>query len=206
MEVTIWWRTIHAHDDYIGNHLRTYQDFYEKDFLEFSYEKLKGRKWLVIDVGANIWNHSVYRAMKWFVVESFEPSRDNFKILEENAKDLTITPLQIALSDRKMKYHVEKHEWNRGMDRIVEWWDWLTLRLDSLRKVREDEPIILIKIDVEWHESNVIRWWLETIKKYRPDLMVEINDPKTDNLIQDMWYKKLYARPGNKNLYYWFMK
>jgi len=52
--------------------------------------------------------------------------------------------------------------------------------LDKFIKINQLERIDFIKIDVEGHELNVLKGAQETIKVYRPSIMIEINSEHLD--------------------------
>lgn len=196
----IWNLKIKTHKDFLKNHyLREW--LYEIEFLNHSLNRLK--KWdLIVDVWANIGNHTLFWLYKGFKVFSFEPIKENYSLLIDNVinnnleKNFTWCQYWLWEEIKEVKFII--YENNMWMCR--EWeWD----RIVKIRKLDEFkfEPK-LIKIDVEWNELQVIKWALETIKKYKPDLMVEINDEETYNFILSLWYKKDFWKRNNKNTYF----
>lgn len=196
----IWNLKIKTHKDFLKNHyLREW--LYEIEFLNHSLNRLK--KWdLIVDVWANIGNHTLFWLYKSFKVFSFEPIKENYSLLIDNVinnnleKNFAWCQYWLWEEIKEVKFII--YENNMWMCR--EWeWD----RIVKIRKLDEFkfEPK-LIKIDVEWNELQVIKWALETIKKYKPDLMVEINNEETYNFILSLWYKKDFWKRNNKNTYF----
>ena len=76
-----------------------------------------------------------------------------------------------------------------------------TIKLDQ---ILTNKKIGFIKIDVEGHEKNVINSANEIIKKYRPNLLVEIekrhnneNVEDTINFINNLGYKSFFLDNNN---------
>src|SRR5260221_8795610 len=64
-------------------------DFYERDILDYIRDNYPIHE-CILDVGANIGNHTVYFAkyLDYKAIVAFEPIPDNFVLLKENIKDL----------------------------------------------------------------------------------------------------------------------
>ena len=133
----------------------------------------------VVDIGANIGAHAVQYAKHvgpTGCVLAFEPYMPSFVCLVVNCRDLPqVWPYNYALgnfhgavslalpSDTNMgTVCIDKS--NAG--------DTLGRRLDDLYLSR----CAFIKIDTEGFEPNVIAGALETIKRFKPILFVELND------------------------------
>ncbi len=204
MKTKIWKLNIETHDDYLWKILR-WNKFYEESYLKFSLTQLKQDWWFILDIWANIWNHTLFWLYKWFYVNSFEPIRKNYRLLHCNVfwnslwDNSELYKFGFWEKEETIKLQVFAH--NMWACRRWEWWEDVTIHLlDNYNFWK----IQLIKIDVEWMEWKVIRWWLETIKKYKPDLMVEINKQETRDLIESLWYKKIFWKWNNKTIYFKF--
>ena len=88
---------LHLHEDgeFISDHIRKTNMHYEFDMLYFIKNKFDCR--CVIDIGANIGNHSSFFEKLGSVVWAFEPSKKNFDKLIKNAPQSSC--FNIALSD-----------------------------------------------------------------------------------------------------------
>lgn len=167
-------------NDFIQNIIFHHKSFYELDMLEhIRVTSSKGNN--IVDVGANIGNHTVYfakgcNAKKVF---SFEPQPAVFEILKNNIEinDLTnsVSLYNLALGERKSKGKIKLvNENNSGMSKVNACEDG-EISIDTLDnlllplKVRID----LIKIDVEGMAINVLQGSLAVIKKYKPQIYVE---------------------------------
>lgn len=196
---------IHHHDDFVGRHISENKEYYEKDFLDFSKKRLQWKEGVIIDVWANVGNHTQYRLRHWFSVMAFEPSEDNFELLKKNVKsyeDYVLSPT--ALSNTIKNYTMDINKWNRWWDKVVKSDDEnekQTALLDNIGLVFQNN-VLLIKVDVEGMEKKVLQWAYLVIQRYLPDLLVEINDPKTAAYIHSLGYEKKWWRNKNSNIYF----
>jgi len=208
MRHNIAWITIETHNDYIWRHIAREWDYYEIDYLKFSQERVGKKEWVILDIWANIWNHSQYRARKWNDVIAFEPSPDNYELLVKNTDKYEITIHQIALLDREAPFGIKVNQNNRGWDKIKKIkddWRQEIMKTKTLDSMYFPE-IKLIKVDVEWVELQVLKWWEKTIKLYKPDLMVEVNDDEVFQYILQLGYVKLFSREKNKTVYFTYQE
>ena len=200
----LWGKYLYHHDDYLGKHIQKNKEFYEIDFLKFSHEKLKNNTWIIIDIWANIWNHTVYRARKGHKVIAVEPSPDNIEILKINCWALeNVATLWRAVSNVCVPIQIIEHESNRWEDtiKIVEESSARTHLTDEILELFDEGPVKLIKIDVEGMELNVLMWASAIIQRFLPDLMVEINNKTTMRYLKHLWYEVKYKRVNNKTVY-----
>lgn len=195
-------------DDYVSNKVLTF-GIYEKSQLDLIFEWLKTREDIfdstVLDIGANIGNHSLYFSEYFSKCMSFEPNPRTFSILDINSK-LTgnIVPMNIGLSDSKGSASLYtcfgnvgasslSGEWNDTIDSFCE------IQLDRLDDVvARDEKIGLMKMDVEGHEWFALKGAEETIRSNRPIIIFEHNatedyiDKDVINLLRDYGYGDFY--------------
>jgi len=136
----------------------------------------------VIDIGANIGNHSLFFALKTDVkrVYAFEPVKESFEILEKNVKINNLMDKVIinnyALGDKEAR--VDKEEFNirhLGATSVFESENG-EMEEKTLDGMKMEDVIALIKIDVEGFEEKVIKGAMDTIKKYKPILMIECHE------------------------------
>lgn len=208
MEVKIWNSTILTHNDYLWKNISKHKDYYERAYLDFSHERTKFNVWYIIDVGANIWNHSHYRATHWHKVIAIEPSIDNYNLLTQNTEQLWVICHNVAISNRVVWYWTIINNNNRWNDKIEMYHSLnkdealFTERLDSFDDITQKRWVKLIKVDVEELELEVLQSWFMLIQRYLPDLMVEVNDKKTLDYILWLWYKKILWKNKNKTIYF----
>lgn len=176
--------------------------YFETVFLEIT-RKYLSKNPVIVDVGANIGNHTLFWANECDAkkIYAFEPVPLTFKILKKNIK---INNLQervklynIGLSDENTNAEIISFDpENMGGTRLRKAEDStkgdIPLRmLDSL-KIKE-EKIDLIKIDVEGMDYRVLTGAIETIKKYKPVIMVESFDEEyniSSRILKALGYKQ----------------
>jgi FkbM family methyltransferase len=182
-------------DDYISGFIGSTGSFYEVSMLEAIASNFPQNT--VLDVGANIGNHSLYLAKftTATTIHAFEPMPRSFEHLSANMKRNdceNVTLHNFALSDSsgvaKMNF---PDPTNQGMAKISEEGiEVQVIRLDDLNI----EKVSLIKIDVEGHELSVLRGGLETIRKNRPHLYIEIQDENLLSEVEDFLFELSYFR------------
>lgn len=204
MEHKIGRLKIKAHDDFLGKLLKSWK-LYEEDFLKYSIPQVK--EWTtIIDVGANIGNHTLFWLYKGFDVISFEPIVDNWDLLIYNVYNNKLyenwTGYNVWLWNKEWKMQfqiVNNNMWACRKSDIIN--GWTRIDVKTLDSYTTKKPISLIKIDVEGMELEVLEGALWIITKYRPDLMVEINNPETLEFLEGLGYRRTYWQLNNKNLY-----
>jgi FkbM family methyltransferase len=172
----------------------------------------------VIDVGANIGNHSLYFAERFGQVYSIEASPKTFALLcfnVEHSGYSNITPIQAALGETGGKLMFAEHRNFAGSSGII---DPSSKRSDDLREqpgrifevdVKTGDsvlshydmlPVSLIKIDVEGFERSVLAGLRETIEAFHPMILVEqlANEVQTGtsdtvDLLRQWGYDKFYS-------------
>jgi FkbM family methyltransferase len=138
----------------------------------------------VIDIGANVGNHSLFFALTGASVLAFEPNPDAYELLEQKIRanpGVRIQPFQKALSDRSAflelclpdNKNLGRSSFNKkvGSNTIsVE-----VSRADDLEEIQSCSHISYIKIDVEGHELRVLSGLRDTLSSQRPPVFVECN-------------------------------
>jgi FkbM family methyltransferase len=176
-------------DDLVGNKIARH-GLYEKENLQLFLALLSRlRDPVVLDVGANIGNHTLAFATRAAQVHSFEPIPHIYALLMQNVTRNLLTNVQLhplALSDRTGSdtIHMVKVG-NLGassFDRRGEDTEPVTVQ-----KVTGDDYLAehgvtrvdFVKIDVEAHEVFVLRGLLRTLSRDLPIITLEWNDPLT---------------------------
>lgn len=166
-----------AADDHIGRTIERTGKPYEHRLLSLLTAQLRPGD-IVLDVGANIGNHTVAFARVGARVEAVEANPDAADILERNitSNNLAdrVTVHRVGLSDRE----------GRGVARVripgnlgsasVEVDDNGPVRLVTLSDLAVPRPLRLVKIDVEGAEIAVLRGCLPVLRQDRPILVVEL--------------------------------
>lgn len=163
------------------------------DYEMIYVDKILNKKRCFVDIGANIGIYSYFYMNKFEKIIAFEPLIKYCKL--ENLKSEKIVVHNYAISDEQgettlytpVKKGIEVPS-NSSLNKIS--YDCV----ENLIKIKTlDEfdltDVDLIKIDVEGHESKVLNGALNTIKKNKPILIVEIEHRHTHmsiNKIFDM--------------------
>ena len=147
---------------------------------------------VVVDVGAHYGNFAVFCCMASpdSDVHAFEPNPDTFGYLEENAWRYGFDAYNFAVSDEFPSCSVVPGpNGNSGMSKVVEGGKIPCVYLDDMF---EDEPVDILKIDVEGHEVAVLRTAALMLKNHRPVVICEAQDQEAfdaiDNHLADYGY------------------
>jgi FkbM family methyltransferase len=134
----------------------------------------------VIDVGANIGNHTVFfsRICKAKEVYCFEPLKTAYSILEKNIELNNIKNVKkfnLALGENEGNAKIAYFDINGiGSTQFMECGDgdFKVATLDSFQFKQVD----FCKIDVEGAQYSVLKGAQETLKKFRPMIWIELLD------------------------------
>jgi FkbM family methyltransferase len=134
----------------------------------------------VLDVGANIGNHTIFFSQRFDAVHAFEPNPRTFGLLKLNtATYRNVNCHNLALSDNAARFGVVTDPSNIGGARLVSLSDDLasscgveSVSLDSWVTTL-DARVALMKVDVEGHEWQVFRGAQEVLLRDRPLVLFE---------------------------------
>jgi len=209
-------------EDYVSKRIRKTKSFYECNLLHFLIKEFPIQR-NMIDIGANIGNHTLF-FLQYFdcdKVYSFEPLNKNINIFKENTKNYIENNkcilYEFALSDKKdskILYNSEKNNYG-GVSLHKE--DKSFIIEDSIEVNTLDsyniENVTFIKIDVENHENEVLIGAKNTILKYKPVICLENsyhffskifkNPEPHKNIFEDYGYVKLYSNICNSGMDLW---
>lgn len=170
-------------NDYIFDIVKRSAAFYEMDLLGFL-AMLPLEPGGVVDVGANIGNHTVFfSGVLQRKVWAIEPSTSSFESLsatvDANRDVLDVVLKKVGLGSEPKNAVLRTPDENRGMayicesDEVVDAGDELVRieRLDDLLPSTED--IALIKVDVEGFEVEVLKGAVKTLERCQPLIVVE---------------------------------
>jgi len=199
--------------------------------LSLSINKLVNEGMIIFDIGANIGFYALQFAAKVGhegKVFAFEPVNWAFNKLSQNVEINTFNNVileKLALSDENLKDETIEfyaswpceqgsqrdpiHGTGRKIKDVV---DFLTL--DNYVSMQKIQRIDLIKIDVDGYEYKVVKGGIQSLKKFRPILIVEFfnlalnevgdNVKKLVDLISSLNYSfyslKFMAFDSNDNL------
>lgn len=196
----------YSQNDWIVKHIERCKNFYEIELLEYIKFVLKNRKGLILDVGANIGNHSIYFGkFTGCSVASFEPNPSVIPILEENLADnnLPNKVYKFGLGSSEGRYEVDIPQEmldNVGAARLkaTETGVINVKKLDDIQtEIIEDFKnlsIVAIKADIEGMEPEMLEGSIQTIEKFKPELFLEINSSDSMEKIEGILYPLGYAK------------
>jgi len=178
-------------DDWIYKSIKATKNFYEIDLLEYIRYVLNGKEdGVMIDIGANIGNHSVFFGS--FIAGSvicFEPNPNVLPILKRNLSTNKIVHklFELGLGDKPGYASVQipsGHENNVGAAKLVTSSDssstitisTLDMLIPEINDVLQGRNILAIKIDVEGMEPNVLNGGKVLISTYKPEIFIEVTD------------------------------
>lgn len=176
-------------DDHIGKQIALH-GLYEQEDIVLLLSLLDSlQDPVVLDIGANIGNHTLALSTRAHQIHAFEPIPQIFALLQRNIAQNGLQNVQIhnvALSDsRGTDVIYSTTEGNCGsssFDRRE-----FPSEAVPVTKVVGDEylssiavdRVDLMKIDVEAHEAYVLRGLIQTLRRCRPLITMEWNDPLT---------------------------
>jgi FkbM family methyltransferase len=189
-------------EDFIQKSIFRKDAYYEENLLVYVTkffkagvvgDRLKGGT--VLDIGANIGNHSLYYAIECCAgkVIAFEPVDETFvnlkKNVELNGLNDTIEIYNLGVGERRSKARLKNPIWrpNIGAATLEEVQNG-NIDIVSIDDIMNFKRVDLIKIDVEGMECEVIRGALETINRNHPFIVLESlhdNDSwRNDNIFE----------------------
>ncbi|CCY25228.1 uncharacterized protein BN676_01805 [Brachyspira sp. CAG:484] len=183
--------------DLIQRYIVERNKFFEQNILLELLEYIPKHDAVILDIGANIGNHTLYWAALCDAktVYSFEPVKSTFDILSKNISlnnlENKVKLFNIGLSDEICYADVSAYyETNIGGISVKKS-SLGKLKLDMLDNIKiEEDRVDFIKIDVEGHELCVLNGAMNTLKKYSPKIFVETgNLNAVTELLKPLGYK-----------------
>jgi len=162
---------------------------FEKPVLHFLKDVLIANfsnQGIVVDVGANVGQHSMYMsryARRVHAFEPYEPVLERFRrMIELNSiKNIVIHPVGLGNKNEKIPFF-KPPEFNLGTGSFEGRFYSANTPFEELEIVIGDEAlekagvdqVSLIKIDVEGYEKPVLQGLARTLRLYRPIVVVEV--------------------------------
>ena len=156
----------------------------------------------ILDLGANIGNHTIYwaRQNKVNKVIAFEPVKYTLDILKKNIalNNLynKVTICDVGLSDKTSKAVIAKwHEYNIGGTNIIDTddGDMEVDKLDNIIYPINLKHIDFVKIDIEGHEVMALKGAKRVFKEYKPKYVYiesfSNHIDQTKQILKDYGYK-----------------
>lgn len=207
--------------DFIGQEINFHGQF-EKAELRCLISKVNEymSEKTVLDIGANIGNHSLAFSPYCKQVFSFEPHPKTFRLLELNTMDVTnIHPINIGASDHTAKMKAVDSHNNMGGARLIDdsivtnekisnYREFSLRPLDSIEQL-ENTDIGFIKIDVEGHELQAFKGAKRLLEKHHPviafEQLADSFDLGTSDVIEylkNIGYKKFLVMQRKRDWYF----
>lgn len=167
--------------DFISKNIVVFNDFFEADILK-TLDKYIPQNAVIIDIGANIGNHSVYWAHRGAkTIHCFEPMIQTYnslvKNIEINKLNDIVKTYNIGLGDKKTTGEIKKVDGNNiGATQIQESAVnyRFGIRIEKLDDIELNETAIdFVKIDVECFELKTLEGMKNTLIKYKPIIFIE---------------------------------
>jgi len=163
-----------------------------------------------LDVGANVGIYTKQLALRGVPVYAFEPSPKTFEILRQNTRGLpNVKVFSYALGDKNAEISFYVHEQsNSGYDGLYNEQQLVSTVYGNkdVKKIKvrvrtldsfHFKNVGLIKIDTEGYEYPILTGAIQTLKKQKPKLIIEIHEPIWKN---DILIMNLLRKIGYKNL------
>jgi len=185
--------------DYIQKKIYNDKIPYEIDMLnDIKYRLQNISEPLVLDIGANIGNHTLFLAANNILVKAFEVNIDLYNIMnksiEINNFKSRVESYNIGISDEHgvAKFSNKNEENLGGQSLKIGEGD---IKLKPIKSITINRRVSAIKIDVEGMEINVIKGALDLINKDKPLLYIE-----AINLNE---FKRIYLEMEKLSYVYW---
>jgi len=211
----IWVDTSIKDNDVISRGFLRDGRFYEEPGLEIARQLNLDPQKAIVDVGANIGNHTMFFSLfcphsKIFAFEPYKKVREVLKnhIRMNELKNVNVFPY--AVGSETGFCDLEESP----ADGTGKKWDGRTyvkkgnsIKIITLDEMLKDEPISFIKIDVEEYEYNVLLGATNILKKQHPYLFIEAKFPdlkrRIDNYLSSFGYKcKKMFNPMSPTYFY----
>lgn len=194
--------SLHPEGEALSDHIRDRNDFFEVEILEY----IKGNfpvHGTIVDIGANIGNHSAYFAsfLKYRQILAFEPVPANYILLTKNCAHYRgFYPFKFGITNQEKMLQIEPNRGNMGASEVREGGSVEVIGIPLDRMALYD--VSLVKIDVEWHEPEVLQGAYATIQKNKPLILIEDVRDEYGRLLPD--YTKIGSWPEHRTyLYKW---
>jgi len=182
-----------TNDVIIGKSLDLYGEYCEQEFTIMQH-MVKPTDY-VLDIGANIGVHTIWFAKHAFqgFVSAFEPNEFSRELLQKNLHNNQIKNVTVynnCLGNKVSSVFISSYSphvpGNYGECTVLNkragpFHTSQMVTVDDLDPVKID----FMKIDVEGYEKEVIQGAIKSIEKFKPSMLVEVNDSKTH--VEFLW-------------------
>lgn len=180
---------VYKRQDIISDFIKQNYGFYEQHILKYISNKYPKQN-NIIDIGANIGNHSKYFAnfLEFNKLFSFEPQSTNFTLLELNMRSEKCVSFNCALGSCRARCDIRiDDDTQMGTGRVHLGNTIDIVPLDDFNII----DVTLIKIDVVDFEYQVLLGAMRTILKYMPTIFIETENSDVVKLLNLMGYEKV---------------
>lgn len=207
-------------EDHIGRILKSSGVFYEIQLLERAIA-LFGKPKVVLDIGANIGNHSLFWSTIFGAkVISIEANPDVYAILQRNIQanglSSSVIAHNVACGEAERQVSLEQpRSGNIGTGRIIDCVggnppgeNVLQRTVDAILETETPDwtkAIDLVKIDVEGYEYQVLQGAKSILKNGNSNLWVEVFPSSLDkcrHLIESFGYRYCFGPFGDSDNYF----
>lgn len=185
--------------DYIQQCILTEGNYYESLNLDYICKKWNNGKigqtlkdGCILDIGANIGNHTLYYFFECGIKEAicFEPINSTYNILKRNVEINNIAKFTTLIKSAVGAFNgtgtVAHYDLNNIGSTQISIDETGTIPIVSVDSMDISSNIILVKIDVEGFERNVIEGCIETLKKHKPYIMIEIQSENFEYISNEL--------------------
>ena len=169
--------------DLIQTYMLNARDFWERDLLK-KLDKYICQDSIILDIGANIGNHTIYwgKITKVKRIYAFEPIASTYRILEKNIQinnlSTVVKSFNYCLGDKSTQARIRKGHYtpdnigatsleaNNGGGICIH-------ALDDIDEIKRETEIHFCKIDCEGFEKWVLLGMKQTFLRCRPIVLIE---------------------------------
>jgi len=197
---TIWIDTTIKNND-VSNHRFLWSgNFYEAELLEFARKLKLDKNKVIVDVGANVGNHTIFFSLfcPYSKIFAFEPYDKVRKVLESHIelnklRDIKVLPYAVGAKTGLCDLIKYPSGYDIKYDGRTCVKAGNTIKMVTLDEILENEEVSLIKMDVEDYEYNVLQGAKKILERCHPYLFIEAKSDtlkqRIDNYLADLGYK-----------------
>lgn len=170
--------SLHPHGEFISDEIRSSTTHYELINLVKAWHSVRPKS--VVDVGANLGNHSNFFALKGAGVVAFEPVEANFNLLRLNLEHGLYHQVALGSSSACGELVFDSSSMGDSHLRgsiVLGNEEGLATEVVQIRTLDSFalDAVDLLKIDVEGYEMEVLRGAKDTLKRARPVIWLELH-------------------------------